>query len=90
METIWLQWACGYCPNIIEKVAVSDEDYEELDDLNMPPTHVEVKCPKCGNKTYYYMDDWGIRDAGPGGIKARKTSPGKNIYVTHEDIISVN
>ncbi len=92
IETGMFERDCGYCPHRIDSITIPDEKSAKLTNESIPPTHIEIECPKCENIFYYTQDNWdSLFDSRSlhTEIKTRKTSPGKNIYVPKEDVINV-
>lgn len=86
---------CEYCPHAIRSVTVLESTAKKLHDNNVPPTHIEIECPKCKNTFYYTQSHWyfsfdekSLLDPVP-ERETRKTSPGKNISVPKEDVIDI-
>jgi uncharacterized protein with PIN domain len=85
---------CEYCPHKIESITLPDEEAEKLNDDSIPPTHIEIECPKCKNTFYYTQNYWDFSFDGKHWakvieIETRRTSPGKNIYVPKEEVVNV-
>jgi phage FluMu protein Com len=85
---------CEYCPHRIESITLPEEKAKKINNSSVPPTHIEIKCPKCKNTFYWTQDRWDFsfdseRLAGGIEIEKRKTSPGKNVYVPKEHVINV-
>ncbi|WP_208288439.1 hypothetical protein [Halobacterium sp. R2-5] len=85
---------CEYCPHAIQSVTIPEEAAEKLQDRTIPPTHVEIECPKCENDFYYTQDRWYFASDDKGVFsvperETRKTSPGENVYVPKEEVVKV-
>jgi hypothetical protein len=86
--------SCEYCPHTIQSVTISAETAEKLQDRSIPPTHIEIECPKCENGFYYTQDRWYFSSDEKGTFSVterekQKTSPGKNVFVPKEKVVQV-
>jgi hypothetical protein len=85
---------CEYCPHAIQLVTISEKTAEKLQDRTIPPTHIEIECPKCENVFYYTQNRWYFSSDEKGIFSSseseqRKTSPGENVYAPKEEVIKV-
>jgi len=80
-KTMNVDGKCAYCTgrNIVR---VSKQDRYGLRQKGGAPTHAKIDCGHCGNTFYLTKGRWqGEYFSGSGEEKARKTSPGKNVWV---------